>query len=80
MFEFKEGVKIENPRAYDRAAVEHLRQLLEMGRLPQRDHRRPDFYELEGEGETYYIHVSPVSGDVMLLARWVHQAQACCSE
>ncbi len=78
MFQFKEGTRIENPRDYNEKAVLHLRELLEAGRAPQVDRRRPNFYELDGEQETYYFHVSPVTGAVLLLARWVHQPQAAC--
>jgi len=76
--EVKERVTIENPRRYDCGAIEHLRQLLESGSPLQRDMRREYFYEIEGAGETYYFHVSPVSGHVVLLARWIRQSQECC--
>lgn len=78
MIEVKEGVRIENPRHYECGAIEHLRQLLESGSPAQRDPRREYFYEIEGSGETYYIHVSPVSGNVVLLAKWIRQSQECC--
>jgi hypothetical protein len=38
------------------------------------DPRRKNFYNLAGEKNTYYIHVSPVSGNVILLAKWSRQS------
>jgi hypothetical protein len=78
MIQIKEGARIENPREYDLGAVESLRLLLEVGSRAQRDPRRENFYEVEGICETYYIHVSPVSGNVVLLAKWLRQPQECC--
>jgi hypothetical protein len=78
MIEIKEGARIENPRAYELGAVEHLRHLLEAGNPAQRDPRREHFYEVEGDHETYYIHISPISGNVVLLAKWLRQSQGCC--
>jgi hypothetical protein len=78
MFQIKEGVRIENPREYESAAVENLRLLIQGGSLAQRDPQRENFYEIEGNGETYYIHVSPVNGNVVLLAKWLRQSEECC--
>ena len=78
MIQVKEGARIENPRKYESGAVEHLRNLLEVGIPAQRDPRRVNFYEIESNYETYYIHVSPVSGNVVLLAKWLRQPLDCC--
>jgi len=78
MIQIKEGAKIENPREYEHGAVENLRLLLEVGSPAQRDPSRENFYEIEGNTETYYIHVSPISGNVVLLAKWLRQTQECC--
>ena len=74
----KSGAEIENPREYERGAVEHLRHLLALGIPAQRDANRENFYEIDGIDESYYIHISPVSGNVVLLARWLRQAEDCC--
>jgi hypothetical protein len=76
--QLKEGANIENPREYADHAVEQLRQLLLGGKRARVDPRRQDFYEIEGGDETYYIHVSPITGNVVLLARWFRQADECC--
>jgi len=78
MIQFKNGAWIENPREYEAGTVESLRLLLEVGSPAQRDPHRENFYEIEGNGEIYYIHISPVSGNVVLLAKWLRQAQDCC--
>ena len=79
MIQFKKGASVENPREYETVAVEQLRNLLESGSPGQRDPRRENFYEIESQSETYYIHVSPVSGNVTLLAKWIRQSTECCA-
>ena len=71
----QEGTRIENPRKYEALAVESLRNLLANGGEAKDDPRREYFYEVEDNHNTYYIHISPISGNVVLLARWVNQAQ-----
>jgi hypothetical protein len=78
MFGIQEEAKIENPRKYEPNAVEHLRHLLAAGSPFRRDPQRENFYEVEGDSETYYIHISPISGNVVLLAKWLRQSQDCC--
>jgi hypothetical protein len=79
VIQVKEGASIENPRKYESVAVENLRSLLLDGRAAQQDPHRENFYEIDGEAQTYYIHISPVSGNVVLLARWIRQSQDCCA-
>ena len=50
--------------------IEKLRQLLAVGAEAQPDPRRPHFYDVHNCTRTYFIHVSPISGKVMLLATW----------
>ena len=78
MIQIKKEPRIENPREYDLGTVEGLRVLMEVGIPARRDPHRENFYEMEGTCETYYIHISPVSGNVMLLAKWLRQPQECC--
>ena len=44
--------------------------LLLAGTVCVRLTKRKDFYEVEGGSEVYYIHVSPVTGIIYLLAVW----------
>jgi len=78
MIQIKEGAGIENPREYEPGAVKELRQLLRKGSPARRDPQRENFYEVESNSETYYIHISPVTGNVVLLAKWLRQSQDCC--
>jgi hypothetical protein len=79
MIQLKHGTRIENPRAYDDVAIEDLRHLLRARVPAQPDPRRENFYEIKGPGETFYIHVSPISGNVILLAKWLRQLDECCA-
>ncbi len=78
MIRVREGAKIENPREYEPEDVELLRHLLAVGSTAQRDPQRENFYEIEGRGESFYILLSPVSGNVVLVAKWLRQPQDCC--
>lgn len=61
---------IENLRNYPAETVAQLRSLLQAGASAQMDPHRENFYELENGARVFYIHVSPVSGKVWLLACW----------
>ena len=79
VFRMTEGAQIENPRQYAPQAVEALRHLLLAGGQAERDPRRAGFYDLEGNEGVYYIHISPVTGNVVLLARWSRQPSDLCT-
>jgi len=66
-----EHARIEDPRKYGADVVNDLRTLLTVGGSAQRDPHRDNFYDLENDGHTFYIHISPVNGDVTLLAKWL---------
>jgi len=57
--------------------VEGLRELLAAETHFQKDPNRDHFYHLEDDKNTYYIHVSPITGNVILLAKWARQAEPC---
>jgi hypothetical protein len=77
MIRVREEAKIENPREYEPEDVEHLRHLLAVGSPAQRDPQRENFFEIEGLGESFYVLLSPVSGNVVLVAKWFRQPQDC---
>jgi hypothetical protein len=77
---FKEELIIEDPRNHPARTVETLRKLLASGSRVVSDPKRPDFYELEHGGEVYYIHVSPVTGKILLLATWTSDRAAAATE
>lgn len=76
-FRMTEVTNIENPREYASGEVEDLRHLLLSGGRPERDPRRNHFYNLKGKNSAYYIHISPITGKVMLLAKWSRQTSDC---
>ncbi|MDQ2901356.1 MAG: hypothetical protein M3Y07_16395 [Acidobacteriota bacterium] len=61
---------IENRWGYPSEAVERLRDALRRGASARPDPVRCGIYEVEAGGSVYYIHVSPISQRVMLLAVW----------
>jgi hypothetical protein len=74
-----EAAVIENPREYPSGAIESLRRLLRSGAAPEPDPRRENFYQIDGDEEVYYIYVSPISGNVVLLANWSLRTQEECA-
>jgi hypothetical protein len=62
--------KIDNLRAYQPEIVAELRALLATGAQATPDPRRPGFFDVYSGDRVFFIHVSPVSGTVMLLASW----------
>jgi len=79
MLQMKAGARVENPRKYEGGAVDQLRRLLEEGSPAERDPRRKNFYEIECQNEIFYIYISPINGNVVLLAKWIRQSQEYCA-
>ncbi len=67
-------LKIEDPRNHSTECVETLRRLLAGGARVEADPKRSDFYEVESGSDVYYIHISPITGTIMLLATWAKGA------
>ena len=80
VLQFEGEPKIENPRSYPPEVVGELRSLLSAGRPVQRDPRRKDIYEIQGCDSTLYVYVSPLTQDVVLLARWSREEDPSCIE
>jgi hypothetical protein len=76
VLKIEDELHIENPRNHSAESVETLRQLLAGGARVEADPKRPDFYEVESQSDVYYIHVSPVTGKILLLAAWPRYAHA----
>jgi hypothetical protein len=74
-----EWTRIDDPREYGPDVVNELRNLLTIGGCARRDARRENFYELECGGHTFYIYISPVNQDVMLVARWFNSPKEVCT-
>jgi hypothetical protein len=69
----RENVRIENARLYPSAIVDQLRVALLNGAELHGDETRKNFYELHTGLRTYFIFVSPASGNVTLIATWAHK-------
>lgn len=67
-------MQIEDVRNHPAETVKMLRCLLFSGAKVTPDPKRADFYELEDAGTVYYIHISPVSSKILLLATWPSEA------
>jgi hypothetical protein len=67
---FKDTLTIEDPRNHPAETVVTLRNLLLGGARVNPDPKRSDFYELENGCDVYYIYISPVTSQVLLLATW----------
>jgi hypothetical protein len=61
---------IEDLRNHSIETVNMLRDLLVGGARATADPKRAGFYELEHGSTVYYIHVSPTTGKILLLATW----------
>ncbi len=77
-----QDVTVENPRQHAAEEVALVRNLLTIGTIARPDPRRANFYELEDGNRVFYIHISPVTGHVLLLACWTadtgpQQTAAC---
>jgi hypothetical protein len=67
-------LQIEDLRNHPAEMVITLRSLLTGGAKVNPDPKRPDFFEVESGSLVYYIHVSPVTGKILLLATWPSEA------
>jgi hypothetical protein len=63
-------LRIEDPRHHPPETVFALRDILSRGATILPDPKRRGFYEVQGDSLVYYIHVSPLNGNVLLLATW----------
>jgi hypothetical protein len=61
---------IDNLQNYPVEIVDQLRKLLVDGVSARQDPRRNNFYDVEHAVRTFFVHVSPSSGRVILLAQW----------
>jgi len=62
--------KIEALRPYPARTMDHLARLLAAGAPARPDPRRANFFELESDSETFYVHISPATGRVLLIGVW----------
>jgi hypothetical protein len=61
---------IDNLQNHSAEVVNELKDLLLTGAPVFPDARRPNFYDLHGPKRTFFIHISPTRGRVILLTMW----------
>ena len=61
---------VDNVRNYPAEIIKELEHLLRTGAPAVPDSRRKGFYDLENHGRIFFIHISPITGRVLLLATW----------
>jgi hypothetical protein len=66
--------QIEDLGNHPAQTIAALRSLLAGGASGTTDPKRSGFYEVESDSVIYYIHVSPVTGKILLLATWQNEA------
>ncbi len=69
-------VKVDNLRNYSGEVVDKLRGLLLTGADADEDPQRRGFYDVYNGTRVFFIHISPVSGNVILLASWSRECAA----
>lgn len=68
--QLKETARIRDGRGHGPEILTRFRKLLRVGAAIKNDPKRVDFFELRCGEEVFYFYLSPVSGDVLLLAVW----------
>jgi len=66
---------IENLRNYPSEIVEKLKKALTRGAIAYADIHRENFYDVVDGPRVYFIHVSPLTNKVMLLATWLTESK-----
>jgi hypothetical protein len=66
---------IEDPRGHSPEIVERLRLALASGAPAIPEARRPGFFEVHADEHVFYIHISPVTQRITLLATWSCQPE-----
>jgi hypothetical protein len=61
---------VDNTRNYPPEIIRELEQFLLAGGSASPDPRRNGFYDLGNQERTFFIHISPITGRVVLLAVW----------
>jgi hypothetical protein len=72
--ELTSDLKIEDPRGHGPETLRQLREALASRAPAVLDARRPNFFEVHADEHVFYIHVSPVSRKIILLATWSQEA------
>jgi hypothetical protein len=66
---------IENPRGHSPETLRRLREALSSAAPAVADVRRPHFFEVQADEQVFYVHISPLSQKVTLLATWSREPE-----
>lgn len=69
-------IQIEDLRNHSAETVLALRDILCNGATIIPDPKRRGFYEVQSEALVYYVYVSPINGNILLLATWPNEPEA----
>jgi hypothetical protein len=70
MLQLEQQLTIENPLKYSDAVVDQLKNALREGVSSRQDPLRTNFYDLQHTDRAFFIYLSPLTGNVTLLAVW----------
>ena len=62
--------KIDDPRGHSPETLRRLREAIASGAPATPDARRLGFFEIQSDDQVFYIHVSPATQKITLLATW----------
>ena len=72
---FARAAKIEDPRGHSAETLQRLRQALVSGAPANPDASRSGFFEVEADDQVFYVHISPITQNVILLATWSREPE-----
>jgi hypothetical protein len=68
-------LQIQDPRGHSPETVRRLQQAITSEAPAVPDERRPGFFEIQDAEQVFYIHISPVTQKITLLATWAREAE-----
>ena len=77
--EFERNIQIEDAGRHSSATMIRLQRLLSTGPKMVPDPKREHFFEVPAEPCVFYVHVSPISGKISLLAVWGSEPGVDCA-
>jgi hypothetical protein len=67
---WERDVQIQDLRDHPRELIVELGDLLASGTQAIPDPKHPELYEIKSDSHVFYVHISPLTGKVLLLATW----------
>ena len=74
------NIRIENARLYPSEVVDRLYAALSRGAELHSYESRMNFYDVNSEGRTYFIYISPTNEKVTLIATWAQKRASADGE